>query len=150
MRWLCSAIDSMDMNLSKLREIVDREAWHAAVHGVAKSQTQLSDWTELYQGYILSPCLFNLYAEWWWWLSHQVMSHSYDPKDCNLPGFCPLDSPGQNTGAHCHFLLQGNLPNPEIKPRSPALQADSLPTELQRKPYSRVHHAKCQSGWNSS
>ena len=40
--------DSMDMNLSKLRELViDREAWHAAVHGVTKSRTQLSDWTEL-------------------------------------------------------------------------------------------------------
>ena len=39
----------MDMNLSKLREIVkDSEAWHAAIHGVTKSQTQLSDWTELY------------------------------------------------------------------------------------------------------
>ena len=44
MRWLDSLTDSMDMNLSKFQEIVkDRGAWHAAVHGVAKSWTQLSD-----------------------------------------------------------------------------------------------------------
>ena len=89
MRWLDGITDSMDMSLSKLRDLVmDREAWHTAVHGVAKSRTRLSDWTELS----------------WTELNSPVLSCVRLCEPARL--LCPWDSPGKNTGVGCHALLQ--------------------------------------------
>ena len=82
MRCLDGITDTVDMGLGGLRDLVmDREAWRTAVHGVTKSWTQLSDWTEL---------------------------NSLWPHGLSLARLlCPWNSPGKSTGLGCHFFPQG-------------------------------------------
>ena len=109
--FLCAVITSAPKRMSGTENVVNKY-----------TSFRIPQKEEAYSFWRHSTCLVKCESE-----SHSVMSDSLWPHGL----YNPWNSPGQKTGVGSLSLLQGHLPNPGIEPRSPALQADSLPAEPQ-------------------
>ena len=124
------------------------------LYATVRSRHGTTDWFQtgkgVHQGCILSPCLFNSYAVW-----SEVKSLSRiwlfaTPWTVAYQAPLSMGFSRQEYWNGLPFPSPGDLPNPGIEPRSPTLQADTLPSEPPGKLICSVHHVKCQAGWSTS